>query len=111
MSENQQPIQRWYEEDPIVLRCVTLLEGLDDSIKRKTATYLMDEIINKPPYCNMLPDEIFSLITSETRRRRWYDFDEVIRIFVELLRYSPNEDRKNICIASIKFMENLMSAQ
>lgn len=111
MSENTQlTYKRWYEEDPVVTRCLTLLEGLDDSMKRQTATYIMDEIINKPPYTEMLPEEVFNLVLSETRKRRWYDFDEVTRIFIEMLRHSPSDIRRQISVQCIKFVEGIMPA-
>ena len=98
---------RWYDGDPVVAKCIGLLEGVRDSLKRQTATFLMGQIILKPPYSDMLPDEVFNLITSETRKRRWYDFDETIKIFMELLRHSSEEVRRQICITAITFIEDI----
>ena len=101
------PFKRWYDEDQVVTKCVVLLESLSDNVKRQTATYLMDEIINKPPYSEMMASDIFNLATGESRKRRWYDFDEVVRIFVELLRHSNAEIRKEMSILAITFIEDL----
>lgn len=107
MSQEQNSFKRWHDEDPIVSKCIQMLENIQESIKRKTATFLMNEIINKSPYDSMLPDEVFALVTSETRKRRWYDADEVIRLFVELLKNCTPEAKKEICIKAINFMEGL----
>jgi len=100
-------IKRWYDEDPIVLKCITMLENLLDYQKRQTATFLMEEIINKPPFSEMMPEEVFNLATAEARKRRWYDFDEVTRLLVELLRHSSPEIRREISIKAVGFIDNL----
>ena len=107
MAENDRNYTRWYDEDPLVAKSVGKLEKLQDSHKRKTATFLMDQIIKKPPYINMLPDDTVNLVLSETRIRRWYDFDEVVRIFIELLRHSDPEARQQIAVIAITFIEDL----
>lgn len=99
--------KRWYEEDSVVAACISKLETLQESLKRQTANYLMEEIINKPPYSEMVADDIFKLATEESQRRRWYDFDEVIRLFIELLRHAPAETRREIALKSISFIEDL----
>ena len=99
--------KRWYDEDPIVAQCLKKLETLQDSLKRQTANYLMQEIINKPPYVDMLPDDIFNLATGESKRRRWYDFDEVVRIFIELLRHAQPDTRRTIAVTAVAFIEDL----
>jgi hypothetical protein len=99
--------KRWYEEDTIVEKCLSLLENLEDSKKRQTSVFLMDEIINKDPYTEMIPDKIFGLATEETQKRRWYDFDQTVRIFVELLRHVSPEERNKIAILAISFIEDL----
>lgn len=107
MSEENKTFQRWYEKDPVVSRCFEVMEKLDDRKKRQTATFLMNEIISKPPYTEMLPEEIFQLATGEEQKRRWYDFDEVSRIFTELVRHSPDEVKKEIAVKAITFIEDL----
>jgi len=108
MSENDCTYKRWYDEDEVVSKCVALLESIPDSAKRKTATYLMDELIISLPQKEILPENIFEMITSETRKRRWYDFDEVMRIFLEAVRHSEPETRKQTAINAIRFIEDLM---
>ena len=108
MTENNRDFTRWYDEDKVVSRCISILKGLQDSLKRKTATFLMEQIINKPPYIDMLPEEILNTIMNEARSRRWYDFDEVVRIFMELLRHSSPETRRKIAIIAITFIEDLV---
>lgn len=105
--DENKTIQRWYEKDPVVSKCFEIMEQLDERKKRQTATFLMNEIISKPPYSQMLPEEIFQLITGETQKRRWYDFDEVSRIFAELIRHSPEEGKKEIAIKAITFIQDL----
>ena len=107
MQEDNQDFKRWYDEDAIVAKCVRLLENIQDTIKRQTATFLMDEIISKPPFSEMVPDDVINLVLSEGRRRRWYDFDEIIRIFMELLRHAPLEIKKEIAIKAVTFIEHL----
>ena len=107
MSQEQNTYKRWHDEDPVVSKCIKMLENIQESIKRKTATFLMNEIINKAPYDTMLPEEVYNLVTSETRKRRWYDADEVIRLFMELLRNCTPEAKKDISIKAINFMEGL----
>ncbi|OGH97483.1 MAG: hypothetical protein A2287_05740 [Candidatus Melainabacteria bacterium RIFOXYA12_FULL_32_12] len=106
MTDSDRSFKRWYDEDPVVSRCIKMLECIQDSLKRQTATFLMNEIISKPPYVDMLPDEIISLIGSEDRKRRWYDFDEIMRIFLELLRHSSVDTRKKIAVEAITFIED-----
>lgn len=103
--------KRWYEEDAVVSACVQKIENLHESLKRQTANYLMEEIINKPPYSEMVADDIFKLATAESQRRRWYDYDEVIRLFVELLRHAPAPTRREIALKSISFIEDLGEQQ
>ena len=103
--------KRWYDEDPVVAECVKLLESTEDSAKRKTATFLMDEIVSKSPYIEMLPETILELVNSESQRRRWYDFDEVIRIFIELLNNAPIETKKKIAILAITFIQDLNTTE
>lgn len=98
---------RWYDKDPVVSRCFEIMENIDDRKKRQTATFLMDEIISSPPYADMLPETIFELATGEKEKRRWYDYDEVSRIFAELMRHSTDEGRKEIAIKAITFIEDL----
>ena len=108
MTENDRNFTRWYDDDKLVAKCVHVLEELNDSQQRKTATFLMDHIINKPPFKDMLPDDIFNTVVSETRARRWYDFDEVVRNFIELLRHSNPETRREIAIIAVTFIEDLL---
>jgi len=98
---------RWYDRDPVVSKCFEIMESIDNRKKRQTATFLMDEIISSPPYSGMIPEEIFELATGEKEKRRWYDFDEVSRIFAELLRHSTDEVRKEIAIKAITFIQDL----
>lgn len=107
MSEENKNYKRWYEQDPVVEKCFEAAEKLDDKDKRRTATFLMNEIISKPPYSEMLPEEIFSLATGEQQKRRWYDFDEVFRIFAELVRHASPEVKKEIAIKAVSFIEDL----
>lgn len=107
MPENNKTFQRWYDEDKILSKCILMLESAKDTIKHQTATFLMDKIITQPPYVDMLSHEIFDMVTSESRQRRWYDFDEVMKILMELLRHSSNEIRREIAVAAITFMEDL----
>lgn len=100
--------KRWYDEDPIVKKCVSYLENMSDNLKRKTATYLMDEIIDKPPFSDMVPDDVFDIATAEENKRRWYDFDEVVRIFFELLKSAPKEVKTQIAMIAITFIEDLI---
>jgi len=107
MSEENKPFVRWYDKDPVVSKFFEIAEQLDDGKKRQTATFLMNEIISRPPYSDMIPDEIFDLATGEEKKRRWYDFDEVSRIFTELLRHSPDEMKKEIAVKAIIFIQDL----
>lgn len=107
MTQENKTFARWYEKDPDVAKCFEIMEHLDDRKKRQIATFLMNEIISRPPYTNMIPDEIFELATSEEQKRRWYDFDEVSRIFTELLRHSSDETKKEIAIKAITFIQDL----
>jgi len=106
MTQNESSNARWHDGDIIVSRCISLLENIEESFKHKTATFLVDEIINKPPYSKMLPEEIYNLALSETRKSRWYDIDEITRLFMELLKHCSPETRKEICIKAINFMES-----
>jgi len=105
MSKNASEFQRWYDRDPVVSRCIAILENIDTAKKHKTATFLTNEIILHPPYRKMLPDELYELVMSEERKRRWYDFDEVMKIFIELLRHAPEDIRKEIAVKAVKFLE------
>lgn len=106
MEEKNETFKRWYDVDPVVAKCVTLLENLPENLKRQTSSYLMEKIIEKPPFSEMLPEDVFKLATEEQRRRRWYDEDEILRIFVELLRHSPLETKRNLSLIAITFIED-----
>jgi len=107
MSEENRTFVRWYDKDPVVSKCFEIMEKLDDRKKRQTATFLMNEIISKPPYSSMIPDEIFSLATGEEQKRRWYDYDEVSRIFAELMRHLPDVDKREIAVKAVTFIQDL----
>ncbi|MDD3014246.1 MAG: hypothetical protein PHC34_11135 [Candidatus Gastranaerophilales bacterium] len=108
MTESENSFIRWHDEDVVVGKCIKMLENIEESIKRQTATFLVDEMIAKLPYTTMPPEELYNLtVSSETRKRRWYDIDEVIRLFVELLKHCTPETRKEIAIKAINFMESL----
>lgn len=100
MSEELKTFQRWYDVDPVVSRCVSLLENLEKIKQHQTAAFLTDEIIAK------LPESVYEEVVGEQRKRRWYDYDEVCKIFMELLRLSPEDERKQISIKTITFMED-----
>lgn len=108
---SEQTIKRWYEKDAALNKCLLMLENLSESLKRKTATFLMEEIINQSPYSEMLPEEVYDLATGETQKRRWYDFDEVVRIFIELIRHTPEETQKETAIKAIQFIESLLPTE
>ncbi len=105
MVEYLQDFQRWYDQDPIVSRCIAILENIETSKKRKTATFLTNEIILKPPYRDMLPEELYNLVMEERRKRRWYDFDEVLKIFMELLKHSSDTIKREIAVKAMSFLE------
>lgn len=109
MTNNVQQFVRWYDKDEVVSRCVHLLESVPDSLKRKTATFLMDQVIQKPTFENLVPDEIVDMATGDDRRRRWYDFDEVVRIFIELLKNCPDQDKRHIATKAICFVEDMIA--
>lgn len=105
MTENIQDFQRWYDQDPLVSRCIAILENIETRRKHRTATFLTNEIILKDPYCKMLPEDLYNLVMKEQRKRRWYDFDEILKIFMELLRHSPDDTRREIAVKAVKFLE------
>jgi hypothetical protein len=109
MEKNMTEFKRWYDEDPIVTKCITLLEGLDNRLKHQTATFLMTQIVHTQPYSDMLDEKVFEIATGETKRRRWYDYDEIVRILVELMRYSTPEIRKLTAIKAISFVEDVLA--
>ena len=41
------------------------------------------------------------------KRIKWYDFDEVSRIFTELVRHSSDEVKKEIAIKAVTFIQDL----
>ena len=102
---------RWYDQDKILSKCVSLLYSLPDPLKRQTSTFLMNEIIDKQPYINMINEEIYTIVTSEGNKNRWYDHDEVTRIFMELLKNASDDSKKEISLKAITYMEDLISNQ
>lgn len=100
MTEAEKTFERWYDKDPVVARCVSMLEKTEKFKQHKVAAFLSEDIISS------LPDDIYDRVTGEHRKRRWYDFDEVCKIFMELLRHSSDEDRKQFAIKTITFMED-----
>lgn len=98
---------RWYDRDEIVSQSMNLLKDVPDSLKRQVATYLVEEIIARKPYIDMLPFDTHYLILSENRRRRWYDYDETVRIFVELLRHTSDDQKRVVCLLVLSFVESL----
>ncbi|OGI01632.1 MAG: hypothetical protein A2Y25_05685 [Candidatus Melainabacteria bacterium GWF2_37_15] len=100
MIEELKTYQRWYDKDPIVSKCVSILENTAIVRQHRVAAFLMDEIIAQ------LPDDIYEKVMTEQRKRRWYDFDEVCKIFMELLRHSSEETKKQISVKIITFLED-----
>jgi len=100
MIEEVKTYQRWYDKDPIVSKCVSILENTAIVRQHRVAAFLMDEIITQ------LPDDIYEKVMTEERKRRWYDFDEVCKIFMELLKHSSEETKKQIAVKIITFLED-----
>jgi hypothetical protein len=95
-ENNKSKISRWYDRNDSISVSMHLLESVPDNLKRQVANYLIEDLITKKPYSDMLPIDVHYLVLSENRRRRWYDFDESVRIFVELLRHSSESQRLEI---------------
>lgn len=106
MSEETKTFQRWYDKDSIVSKCVARLEGIPTAKKHQAAAFLMEEIVSQPPYTKMLPSDIYNLVMGEHRSRRWYDFDEICKIFMELLRHAPEEIKRQLAVKTISFIED-----
>jgi len=100
MAEEVKTFQRWYDADPVVSKCVRTLEQTDKIMQHRVAAFLAEEIISGHS------ENIYDTVMDEQRKRRWYDFDEVCKIFMELLRHSPEESRKDIAVKTIIFMED-----
>ncbi len=100
MVEESKTIQRWYDTDPVVSKCVSKLEKTDKNMQRRVAAFLVEEIIREHS------EDIYDKVMEEERKRRWYDFDEVCKIFMELLRHSSEQTRKDIAVKTIIFMED-----
>lgn len=100
MTEVEKTFERWYDRDPVVSKCVAKLEKIEKRKQHRVAAFLTDEIISR------LSGDVYDKVTGETRKRRWYDFDEVCKIFMELLRLLPEDQKKEIAIKTIIFMED-----
>ncbi len=107
MTPNEKPYVRWYDKDPIVSKCFKLIESLEDSKKHQVATFLMGSIIMQPPYSSMMPSKVSSLMSIEEPKRRWYDYDESIRLFIELIKNVSDDTKREIAIRAIGFIEDL----
>lgn len=92
--------QRWYDTDPVVSRCVHKLENIEKFKQHQVATFLTDEILND------FSEDIYEKVVGEDRKRRWYDFDEACKIFMELMRHLPEESKKEIAVKTIIFIED-----
>ena len=100
--------RRWYEKDKVVHNCANKLEKLEPHFQRQVSSYIMDELLNTPPYITMLEEQIIKLATNEsTPKRRWYDFSQTVHIFMELLKNLSEEKARKICIQVITFIEDL----
>ena len=55
----------------------------------------------------MYPLDTHYLILSETRRNRWYDYDETVHIFMELLRHCSDQQKIDISQKLLCFVEEL----
>lgn len=110
MEENDKktPFIRWYDKDEAIASSMKTLENAPDKLKRQIATYLIEEVISRKPYCDMFPLDTHYLILSENRRRRWYDYDETVRIFIELLRHSSESQQKAVFNMVDAFITSLM---
>lgn len=98
---------RWYDRDDVVAKSMEILQEIPDESKRLVASYLVEDIIQRKPYCDMFPLDTHYLILSENRRRRWYDFDETVRIFIELLRHTSDVQKRDICEMVLSFVDSL----
>jgi hypothetical protein len=107
-ANDKSQISRWYDQNQNVAKSMDLLENLPDTVKKRVAAYLIEDLITKKPYSDMLPIDVHYLVLSENRRRRWYDFDESVRIFVELLRHSSDTQKNEICEMVMAFLNKLL---
>ena len=105
--ERKAKTTRWYDRDDTVSKSMNMLNKIPDSLKRQVATFLVEDIINRKPYKDMFTLDTHYLILSEDRRNRWYDFDETIHIFVELLRHTSDDRKKELADLVIDFITSL----
>jgi len=109
-DEKKEKTIRWYDRDDKVSKSMNILKNIPDDSKRQITTYLVEEIITRKPYCDMFPLDAHFLILSEQRRRRWYDFDEALHIFVELLRHSSDAQKIEISEMVLNFVKTISDA-
>ncbi|MDD3593724.1 MAG: hypothetical protein PHX18_03750 [Candidatus Gastranaerophilales bacterium] len=84
---------RWYEINSMVNVLFSLFEKADDEEKKSVISFMTQELINLRPYDKLDVASVFKMATGEQARNRWYDKDESVRIFVELLKNLSDDDK------------------
>ncbi len=95
--------KRWYDHDPLLLEVVELLKNYQDELKEHAQVFLtkIEEKVSKEAL------EKFYEMVKPVNGNRWYDYDPVISMTVELLRVVPPDVQRACAEHFIKALKDI----
>lgn len=95
--------KRWYDHDPLLLEVVELLKNYQVELKEQAQVFLakIEEKVSKEAM-----DKFYEMV-KPVNGTRWYDYDPVISMTVELLRVVPPDVQRACAEHFIKSLKSI----
>lgn len=86
---------RWYDSDNNIKFIVNVLEKMDSESRKSLAADIIQILINDK---GQNTDELIENITANPvlSLNRWYDQDETVHSAVEMLKFTDNDEKKEL---------------
>lgn len=94
MEDYTNQSRRWYDQDPVLSKAMSILETSDDKLQIQVAINLIKVIIEHNVENNIYTtiDDLIAAVTesdSERRNARWYDIDRTLKTAIQMLETCP----------------------
>lgn len=93
--------KRWYDKEPTLSLAISLLQNSSVEVKHGCADLIIELAMKNGV---VIPNDIKNAI--EYLLRRWYDRDEILSQAMEYLKNSTEQQRKEIALKVIEYLQN-----
>lgn len=101
MKDNNSPVRRWYDRDPILAKAMKILETSNDKLQIQVAINLIKIIIehniDENAYSSV--DDIIQSVEEGKSKKgggRWYDIDYTLRTAIQMLENCSQDTQNKI---------------